>query len=178
MTDQEMLALAREMGFSAALTEITNVPTDPSFRQYCRENLCGQYGVNYGCPPDCGTPEELRQTLLKHSRALVLQTAWPISDDSDRAAVARAKARHNSAQTELMDRLAREGHRGTVVGSSGCTVCETCACAQGKPCIFPARRYACMSAYCVFVMGLARVCDLRYDGQDGMLRLFGMLLLV
>ena len=60
MTWEEMTSMAAEEGFAAAVvTDTKDIPFDPSFRPLCAENLCGKYGVNYSCPPDCGTPDEM-----------------------------------------------------------------------------------------------------------------------
>ena len=77
MTHEEMIAWAVEEGFSAAaVVDTEQIVFDPSFRPYCAENLCGQYGANYSCPPDCGSPEEMKQRVLRHKNALVLQSMW------------------------------------------------------------------------------------------------------
>ena len=55
MTAEQMVQYAYEEGFSAAaVVDTADIVFDPSFRPYCEENLCGQYGANYSCPPDCG----------------------------------------------------------------------------------------------------------------------------
>ena len=60
MTEKEMIDLAVELGFAnAAVMDTKDVTFVPSFRPLCAENLCGKYGVNYACPPDCGTVEEM-----------------------------------------------------------------------------------------------------------------------
>ena len=83
MTDAKMIQLAIEEGFAAAeIVDTTQIVFDPSFRPYCEENLCGQYGANYSCPPDCGSPEEMKQRILAHKKALVLQTIWGVADYS------------------------------------------------------------------------------------------------
>ena len=56
-----VLALARKAGFQAAVIDVSQIVFDAGFRKYCEENLCGQYNVNYSCPPQCGTPEEMRK---------------------------------------------------------------------------------------------------------------------
>ena len=35
---------------AAAVVDTADIVFDPSFRPYCEENLCGQYGANYSCP--------------------------------------------------------------------------------------------------------------------------------
>ena len=79
MTAEQMVQYAYEEGFSAAaVVDTADIVFDPSFRPYCEENLCGQYGANYSCPPDCGTPEEMKQKVLAHKKALVLQSIWQL----------------------------------------------------------------------------------------------------
>ena len=84
MTDEMLIKSAIEEGFAnAAVIRTDEIVFDESFRPYCAENLCGKYGVNYSCPPDCGTPEEMKKRVLEHKHALVLQSIWPISNYKD-----------------------------------------------------------------------------------------------
>ena len=75
MTEQEMIQAALELGFAdTALIHTDQLVFLPQFRPLCQENLCGKYGVNYACPPDCGDPEDMKERVLRYPRALVLQT--------------------------------------------------------------------------------------------------------
>lgn len=175
MTDAEMIALALEEGFSAAaMVDPAQIVFDPAFRPYCEENLCGQYGVNYSCPPDCGSPEQMKSRILAHRRALVLQSIWDISDYTDLPAIRQAKSAHNSVQLRLIEQLRAAGHDGPIVGASGCALCSPCARKAGQPCRFPRLQYSCMSAYCIFVRKLAESCGMEYSPGDGLLAFFGM----
>ena len=175
MTDRELIQLAMDEGFTAAAAvDTSEIVFDPSFRPFCAENLCGQYGVNYSCPPACGTPEEMKQKILAHKKALVLQTVWSIADYSDAPAVKEAKAEHNAAEIRLMKKAAEKGCPGFLAGASGCALCQPCAMAKGEPCRFPDLRYSCMSAYCIFVKKLADRCGMDYDCGPGKLGLFGL----
>lgn len=175
MTEEQILQFAYDEGFAAAaMVDTAQIVFDPSFRPYCEENLCGQYGVNYSCPPDCGSPEAMRQKLTAHRRAVVLQTIWEIADYTDTAAIKQAKGAHNAAALRLADTLRKAGHPGILVGASGCALCSPCALREGKPCRFPDRRYSCMSAYCIFVKKLADRCGMEYTCGDGLLGFFGL----
>ena len=124
MTANDMIALAVEEGFAGAeVIGTEKIVFDPMFRPFCEENLCGQYGVNHSCPPDCGSPEEMKSRILAHNRALVLQTIWEIPDLEDKAAIKAAKLGHNSAALRLMKRLRERGCPGFLVGASGCALC-------------------------------------------------------
>lgn len=175
MTETDLIALAAEEGFSAAaVVDTSEIPFDPMFRPYCAENLCGQYGVNHSCPPDCGTPEEMKARITAHKKALVLQTIWDIDNYSDSAAIKQAKGQHNAATLRLVERLRRQGLDGIIVGASGCALCTPCARKEGLPCRFPKLQYSCMSAYCIFVSKLTEKCGMEYDCGAGLLAFFGM----
>lgn len=175
MTDQQIIALAVEEGFAAAeIVETEKIVFDAMFRPYCAENLCGQYGVNYSCPPDCGSVEEMKARILAHKKALVLQTIWQVADFSDAPTIKAAKKSHNAAGIRLVQQLRQAGHEGIMVGASGCALCVPCELGQGRPCKFPELRYSCMSAYCIFVKKLTDECGMEYDCGDGLLALFGM----
>ena len=175
MTEQEMIDLALEERFAAAVvTDTADIVFDPIFRPCCEENLCGQYGCNYTCPPHCGTPEEMEQKVKAHKKALVLQTIWEIPDLSDKDAVKQAKKAHNAAQLRLAKKFRAEGREGFLVGASGCALCNPCHMKNGEPCPHPLERYSCMSAYCVFVSKLAEHCGMEYDCGSGLLAFFGM----
>lgn len=175
MDNQYLIDAALAEGFAAAaVVDTADIPFDPMFRQYCAENLCGQYGANYSCPPDCGTPEEMYARLRAHKRALVVQTIWEISDYTDRAAIKHAKGGHNAAEIRLAKRLHADGCEGLIVGASGCALCSPCAVTEGLPCRFPELCYSCMSAYCIFVKKLADRCGMEYNCGKGLLAFFGM----
>lgn len=175
MTEAEMIRLAVDENFAAAaIVDTDKIVFDPMFRPYCEENLCGQYGVNFACPPDCGTPEEMKQRILRYKKALVLQSICQVADYADMPAIKEGKRSHNAAQLRLVKKLRQEGHNGLIVGVSGCALCTPCAKAEGLPCRFPDLKFSCMSAYCVFVRKLAEECGMEYDCGEGLLALFGM----
>ena len=172
MKEHELLAQALELGFAnAALIDTGDLIFVPAFRPLCQENLCGKYGVNYACPPDCGTVEEMRQSVLRWPRALVMQSMWDIEDPMDEAQTKPAKGRHNKLTRQLIDRA---GAPGLMIGASGCSLCTPCALAEGLPCRFPDLRYSCMSAYCIFVKELAGLCGMEYDCGPGVVAFFSM----
>ena len=172
---EELISAALEEGFAvAAIVDTDKIVFDPSFRPYCAENLCGQYGANYSCPPDCGSPEEMKNRILAHKKALVVQSAWEIQSFQDTETIAKAKKEHNAAQLRLAKKLEEAGHPGLMVGASGCALCKPCGLTKGEPCKFPRQRYSCMSAYCIFVKKLADECGIDYTWNDGVLALFGL----
>ena len=175
MTNQQLLQLAKEEGFLAAMIAPQDIPVDFKFRAYCEQNLCGQYGANYACPPDCGSPEALHAHLLAEQQVLVITTTWEIQDYSDKAAMLHAKNTHNAAVLRLRKRMRDSGLLGFCAGYNGCALCEVCNCKSGLPCADPENRIDCLSSYCVDVAELAKRCNLDFAWKQNKLYLFGII---
>lgn len=172
---EKLLEMAREEGFIAAGITPSDVPIDGKFRAFCEENLCGNYGANYSCPPDCGTVEQLREKLLAEEQVIVVQTIHEIGGYEDKSGMQRAKVSHNAMVLRLMERIRRAGYEGFCSGYNGCPLCQPCKCREKAPCPHPDQRISCMSAYCIDVAELARRCSLDFAWIPGKLYLFGMI---
>ena len=175
MTNDKLLELAKEEGFFASMTTPDNIPVDGKFRVYCEENLCGNYGANYSCPPDCGTVEELHQKILAEEKVLVVQPIWELESYEDKAAIQKAKTTHISMMLLLKAKMEKEGYIGFCSGYNGCSLCTPCKRIENQPCSHPDLRVSCMSAYCVDVAELAKRCSLEFGWTSGKLYLFGMI---
>ena len=105
MNQDAIIQLCQDGIFSSvALINMDEVVFDPSFRPYCEQNLCGKYGANYSCPPECGTPAEMEANMRQYRNALVFQTKWDIDDRYDNAQIKRAKKAHNEAMLRVIER--------------------------------------------------------------------------
>lgn len=175
MSDDKLLELAKTEGFTAAITTPENIPVDEKFRAYCEENLCGNYGANYSCPPDCGPVEELHQNLLKEDKVLLVQTVWNIESYENKPDIQKAKETHNAMVLSLKSKLEQNGCIGFCSGYNGCPLCNPCKRKENLPCIHPDLRISCMSAYCIDVAELAKRCDLEFAWTPEKLYLFGMI---
>ena len=166
---------AAEFGFSAAEIPVSEIPVNPEFLKYCEENRCGNYGANYACPPDCGTPEEMLRRLESASTALVLQSQWSVPGYGT-PEVLSSKAEHGGAVRRFRDFLRKEGYDVFAVGYGPCSVCKPCRRKSGEPCPLPDLRISCMSAYCIDVAELAKRCGLPFEWNPRRLYLFGMIM--
>lgn len=175
MNEKGIKELAIKEGFLfAEITDTENFVFDFSFRRYCEEDLCGLFGKNFSCPPSCGEPEELKQRVLKHKKALVLCTQWEISDLNESEKLNRARNFHNAAMIRLIKKLKASGRDGFMIGSGACTLCKPCKAVITNICPHPEMRYSCMSAYCINVKRLAEDCKMDYDYKNGILPFFGV----
>ena len=175
MIDMELLNLAITEGFYAAMLTPEQVPVDAKFRKYCEENLCGKYGANYSCPPDCGTPESLHQAILDQEKVLIVQTIWDIKGYEDKETIQKAKKTHNKMILSLKSKMDKLGCIGFCSGYNGCPLCTPCNKVDNRPCAHPNLQISCMSAYCIDVAELAKRCGLDFAWSADKLHLFGMI---
>ena len=178
MTDTEIFKLAEEEGFSVAFIDTDKIVQNPSFRKFCEDNLCGKYNVNYSCPPDCGTVEEVQERLKAGKRALVLQTIWEIGSYDNKEGIQKSKKAHNAAILRFTEKLRQAGVQGYCLGYGGCPLCDPCKRASNEPCAHPDKKISCMSAYCIDVAKLAEKCGLEFAWVPEKLFLFGMFVFV
>lgn len=175
LTDVELLNMIREEGFAAAFIDPKDIPVTLAFRMFCEENLCGKYGANYSCPPDCGTVEQLQEKLLREEKAVILSSHWEVDGYDDKEAVQFARKAHNQAIRRVIDGVREGGWDGFAAGYGGCNLCNPCKRVENQPCAFPEKRISCMSAYCINVAELAQKCGLEFSWDPGKLYLFGMI---
>lgn len=165
--------LAESFGFHFGIINTDDIPFDFSFRKYCEEDLCGNYGANYACPPLCGSPEELRGKLAGFEKAIVLESIRE-GDITDNGFSLASAAEHNRALGAYSKKLRELGFEVLALGCGGCFLCEKCAASTGDPCPFPETRPGCISAFCIDAGKLASLCGLDFAWDIHRLCLMGL----
>ena len=155
----DLIKEALSMGFAdAAIMDTKDLVFVPEYRQFCEDNLCGNYNLVPACPPACGTVEEMQAKALKYEKALVLQTVLkdPIMDP-----LLFKQAKH--AQNILTEQLARQmqeaGKEDILIMSAG-----------------PYKNCSCMSAYSVDAQKMADAVGMVCWADDSDVRFFTQIL--
>ena len=155
----DLIKEALSMGFAdAAIMDTKDLVFVPEYRQFCQDNLCGNYNLVPACPPACGTVEEMQAKALKYEKALVLQTVLkdPIMDP-----ILFKQAKH--AQNILTEQLARQmqeaGKEDILIMSAG-----------------PYKNCSCMSAYSVDAQKMADAVGMVCWADDSDVRFFTQIL--
>ena len=176
MNQHELINKALELGFSAAaLIDTKDIIFRPEFRVCCEDNSCGMYGVNYACPPACGTTDEMKERVLAHKKAFVLQTIWEVPDLDDKALLKKDKKKHNAMIREFIKSLPEECQDGFMIAASGCSVCPECSIVKNEPCRFPDKVIGSISAYCINVSAAARKAGMKYINGENTVTYFSVI---
>lgn len=172
-----VVKIAEECGFhNAVWADSRELVFDASLRKYCEENLCGNYGRNYACPPDCGTTKEMEQRVRKYKRALVLQTITKVENIMDGQETKAVKKKHNQITREFVARMEKAGGQGLTIMAGPCSLCVKCGIQEGTACRFPDRIASCLSAYCINAQKMAEACGLEYWCKENHVAFFSVYL--
>ena len=176
MEKEKILQLAEAFGFAqSALIKTQELVFVEEYRQYCEQNLCGNYNRNYGCPPYCGTVSEMREKVMQYENALVLKTHYEVLDALDGALIKPLKKVHTVLTRQLLEVLHKEGiERGLAIMAGPCNLCEECMMPKGIACLHENERFSCMSAYSIDVVELSKRCDMELSWATDQVSLFSI----
>ena len=176
---EQILKKALELGaFKAGVVKASEVKTDAYFRKMCADNMCGNYGKSYTCPPDIGPIEELMEKVKTFDRMIVYQTVGELEDSYDFEGMMEAGERHNKLVQKLWDYTDSLGNAEALhLGAGGCRLCSVCGKKTGDPCRFPARAMGSLEAYGVNVSELAAQAGMKYINGQNTVTYFGAVLI-
>lgn len=168
----DIINRAKELGFTyAKIVAVEDFEFSPEFRVCCEDNLCGNYGASYSCPPLCGTVEQMIEKTKKYKNGFLICTACDGVDAYDWEQADLIKADHIQRQNLLMKELLEAGalpQDGLPIYAGACSLCETCKAKEGKPCVMPDKVACCLSAYCINVTVLSEKAGIpiSWDGDQ------------
>ncbi|MGM9681320.1 MAG: DUF2284 domain-containing protein [Eubacteriales bacterium] len=183
MTDRNpdfdpMIAEALRAGADrASVIRTTDIRLDPIFRRLCEDNVCGNYGKCWMCPPDAGEIGALMEELRSYEYALVYQSVHQLEDSYDFEGMMAAAGSHS--RLTLSIRKAFDGRDFAKVlhlGAGGCHVCPVCAKRDNLPCRHPELALSSLETYGVDVSALAAACGMKYTNGPNTVTYFGAML--
>jgi len=122
MDINKAMEMAKEAGFD---TVAAIDPGKLEFRSEVRDMCaaCPGYGLSWGCPPACGTLEEVAARVKPYTSGILVQTICKMEDEYDMAAWGVAGGEHGTRFMELLARF-QEITDVYPMGAGGCRRCE------------------------------------------------------
>lgn len=154
----------------------SEIPFAPSLVQMCEMNHCGCYGKNYACPPHIGNPEDLIKKAKGYEKILVFQKIYPLEDSFDFEGMIAGKQHFQQLVKEVQGLCMEKLENYLLLGAGACTICETCAVCEQRPCRFPDKMIASLESYCIEVSVLAGRCGMNYINGQNTVTYFGCIL--
>ena len=102
------------------------------FRGLCEQNLCGDYGRTWACPP--GHSTHMDELSRRYNAALILRRTFQI-DPKDREALLSATEECKTATRRALASMRSSGIDCRGFSEGGCRYCGTCS--YPEPCRYP-----------------------------------------
>lgn len=159
--------------------ELKDIEFDNKFRDYCKENLCGNYGTNWMCPPGVGEIDDLKKEVMNFKKGIIYQTIHPVKNIRDRNETDKIRDNHNKFTREVTEELRKKYNEFTFfpMGAGPCTLCETCGYIKGEKCMYPQKSISSAEAYGINLGSLLKSCGLEFNYSDDTLAYVGILLI-
>ena len=129
-----------------------DIPLSDKVWYICKTD-CKRYGKSWSCPPNCGELSELMNDVRSFNNYFLYSCVYDVPNAWDPESCIPAKNSHEEIAREINTALKGMGENYLML-STGCTVCEECACPD-SPCKHPEDRISSMESHGVMIMQLA-----------------------
>ena len=143
-------------------------------RGRCAENLCGEYGMTWGCPPGVGSGEECLNIVKSFSEAAIIIKKFDGVDLTDTAFLAKVCAEHQDVCRRFGLMLRKEGYDALPLSDGGCKYCKECSYPDG-PCRFPEQRVTSISCYGIMMDEYMKSQNIDFEFRKDAVALYGLL---
>lgn len=176
LQESDVLKAAFSLGADhACVVDPSQIRCYPELRASCEMNQCGCYANNWGCPPGCGTVEELSRLLSTFSHGVVFQAVAPLQDSFDLEGMMAATQAFQQVSRALRRWMADHTSRFLVLGAGKCQECDSCTY-PGAPCRNPLRKNISVEACGILVSELCSLAALPYSHGSSSVTHTGLIL--
>ena len=130
-------------------------PTELEFSSRIRwicENECPMYGKSWACPPGVGTVDCCKAKCLSYENCLMISTIVEVRDIADMEETLSTRPEHEEVTNQVRDILREMGVDPYILSTEACSICESCAILEGKPCRFPEKMHPCVESHGINVI--------------------------
>jgi len=130
-------------------------PKELEFNQRIRwicEHECPMYGKSWACPPGVGTVEACRRKCMGFENCLMISTITEVADITDIQETLATRPEHEAVTNQVAAIMETLGAKPYILSTEACTLCESCAIAEGKPCRFPEKMHPCVESHGINVV--------------------------
>ncbi|MDR2405999.1 MAG: DUF2284 domain-containing protein [Deltaproteobacteria bacterium] len=173
--DDYILKDIEALGVSALCGIYTDaIKFNSEYRKFCVQNLCGNYGKSWTCPPNGGTAEEIAKEILGYSSGVLFEVSGPLRFTVDWKSMMKVANDLNRVCFAIVDEIIPKIGNGTVFGYGPCKYCKDCAFKTDEPCRYPQKRVRSLECACVDVGELTKECGLSLGGDPDKMSFFGL----
>lgn len=106
-------------------------------REYCYQNICGNYEKHYMCPPYIGTIDEIKKQLNHFDKAILLRYSAKYKKDEYRKIIFKSKMDFHMKVLKLEKLFHKMDIDSWGLIGGSCSLCIECKATANKPCKHP-----------------------------------------
>ena len=157
--------LIQEFFDHAKTIPLSQVTFSQEVRKLCEQNMCGNFGKSWTCPPAVGSIEELQTQISSFTRILLVDKVYPLEDSFDWEGMKKGGRDFQLQLLKFKKRIkeADPERLFTVLGAGACKLCETCTYREEKPCRKPDHAIVSLEAFGIDVMKMMQESGLKVN---------------
>ncbi|KIR03062.1 hypothetical protein P261_01877 [Lachnospiraceae bacterium TWA4] len=155
--------------------DIEEVPFSDKIWYICKTD-CKRYGKSWSCPPYAGAGD-LEKNIEKcknYQKFLVFSTVTEVENAWDAEVCLACQKDHTEVTDQMYEEIKALGVESFLL-STGCVICEECAC-PNEPCRHPEQRHESMESHGINVMQLSDAKGMCYNYGGDTVVYFSMVL--
>lgn len=166
----------KENFFEMILFDVNKIKITEEVRKGCEDNLCGNYGKNYMCPPSVASLDDYRRKIESFSRGIVFSKVYELSGPYDFKGMVEAGTFFRNEIQRMKKDFTGSPKELFFLGAGCCSLCKTCGILEDIPCRFPEDTVVSLEAAGVDVVRLTRDLKMKYNNGPGTVTYFGMVI--
>ena len=130
-------------------------PKDLEFSSRIRwicENECPMYGKSWACPPGVGSVDCCQKKCMTYENCLLISSIVEVRDIADMEETLATRPDHEALTKEVRELMRAQGVDPYILSTEACTLCESCAILEGKPCRMPEKMHPCVESHGINVV--------------------------
>ena len=116
------------------------------------ENECPMYGKSWACPPGVGSVDCCRKMCMAYENCLLISSFVEVREIADMEETLATRPDHEALTIEVRELMRAQGVDPYILSTEACTLCESCAILEGKPCRFPETMHPCVESHGINVV--------------------------
>ena len=116
------------------------------------ENECPMHNQTWACPPGVGSVTYCKAKCLSYPNCLMIASIVEVDDITNINETLATRPEHEVLTNEVRDLMRAQGVDPYILSTEACSICESCAYMEGKPCRYPDRMHPCVESHGINVI--------------------------
>ena len=116
------------------------------------ENECPMHNQTWACPPGVGSVTYCKTKCLSYPNCLMIASIVEVDDITNINETLATRPEHEALTNEVRDLMRAQGVDPYILSTEACSICESCAYLEGKPCRYPDRMHPCVESHGINVI--------------------------